>query len=140
MNFKEIFHKEVVTIAPSGTIFEAARKMRVENVGAVVVVENEQPVGIVTDRDVALALTVEGVVAAAPVSEIMTSPVVTIWEDEGIFNATQYFLGHGFRRLPIIDRQNRLVGMITTDDLFALLTRELFNISKALEPALTEKM
>lgn len=140
MNFKEIFHKEVVTIAPSGTVFEAARKMRDENVGAVVVVENEKPVGIVTDRDVALALTVEGVVAAAPVSEIMTSPVVTIWEDEGIFNATQYFLGHGFRRLPIIDRQNRLVGMITTDDLFALLTRELFNISKALEPALTEKM
>lgn len=140
MNLSELFHKDVVTIEPEGTIAEAVRMMQKENVGAVVVVEHEKVVGILTDRDVALALAVDGVSADLPVSEIMTQEVVTIWDDQGIFNATQYFLGHEFRRLPIVDRQERLVGMVTTDDLFAMLARELFNVTRALEPVLTEKM
>jgi CBS domain-containing protein len=140
MNLREQFQKEVVAIEPEGTIADAVRLMKEENVGAVVVVANEKVAGILTDRDVALALAVDGVSADLPVSEIMTKDVITIWDDQGIFNATQYFLGHNFRRLPIIDRHDRLVGMVTTDDLFALLTRELFNVSKALEPVLTEKM
>lgn len=140
MNLRDMFQKEVVTVGPEATIGQTARKMKEEQVGAVVVVEEHKVAGIVTDRDVALALAVEGVEIDAPVSDIMTKNVVTIWDDQGVFNATQYFVGRDFRRLPIIDRQDNLVGMVTTDDLFALLTRELFNVSKALEPALTEKM
>ena len=140
MNLRELFQKDVVTIKPDGTIAEAVQMMQKENVGAVVVVTNERVAGILTDRDVALALGVDRMSADLPVSEIMTKDVVTIWDDQGIFNATQYFLGHDFRRLPIIDRDERLVGMVTTDDLFAMLSRELFNVSKALEPVLTEKM
>jgi CBS domain-containing protein len=146
MNLSELFTKDVVTIEPEGTIAEAARLMQEENVGAVVVTVEEdvggaeKVVGILTDRDVALALAIDRVSADLPVSEIMTRNVVTIWDDQGIFNATQYFLGHNFRRLPIVDRHERLVGMVTTDDLFAMLARELFNVSKALEPALAEKM
>ena len=140
MNLRELFQKDVVTIEPQGTIADAVGKMKHKAVGAVVVVDKEKVVGILTDRDVALALAVNKVSADAPVCEIMTKNVVTIWDDQGIFNATQYFVGRNFRRLPIIDRKDKLVGMITTDDLFALLTRELFNVSKALEPSLVEKM
>jgi CBS domain-containing protein len=140
MNLRDMFQKEVVTVEPNDTIAEAVRKMWYERVGAVVVVEDEKVAGIVTDRDVALSLAVNGVSAESPVSAIMTKNVVTIWDDQGVFNAAQYFVGRDFRRLPIVDRDDRLVGMVTTDDLFALLTRELFNVSKALEPALVEKM
>lgn len=140
MNLQELFPKEIVTAQPETPIAEAARLMQKKNVGAVVIVDKERVAGIVTDRDVALALAVNKVSADAPVREIMTKKVVTIWNDQGVFNATQYFVGRNFRRLPIIDRSERLVGMVTTDDLFAFLTRELFNVSKALEPALVEKM
>jgi len=55
------------------------------------------------------------------------------------FNATQYLMGHKVRRLPIISRDNELVGMVTLDDLFALLAQELANLSKAVAPSLAEK-
>ncbi len=114
--------------------------MKQENVGTVVVTDQREIVGILTDRDVALAVAADGVNLDSPVSEVMTRNVLTIWEDQGIFNAAQYFIDHGFRRLPVINHDNELVGMLTTDDLFALLSRELFNVSKALQPALADKV
>ncbi len=139
MNLGEQFKSEVVTMQPEQSIETAMRKMKDRNVGAVVVVEGRKVKGIVTDRDVALAAILEGVRPGTPVSEIMTKDVMTIWEDQGVFNATQYLEGRKVRRLPIINRDNELVGMVTLDDLFALLARELFNVSKAVAPALAEK-
>ncbi|MBI1904165.1 MAG: CBS domain-containing protein, partial [Planctomycetia bacterium] len=55
-------------------------------------------------------------------------------------NATQAMEGFKVRRLPVVDREDNLVGMVTADDLFALLAREIFNVSQALEPALQEKV
>ena len=69
----------------------------------------------------------------------MTKKVVTIWEDQGVFNATQYFIGQQIRRLPIVNRDNELVGIVTLDDILALLTRELFNVSKPVTPALPDE-
>jgi CBS domain-containing protein len=114
--------------------------MKRENIGAAVVVKGAgQPrevVGIVTDRDVALALGLGKATPDSPVRDVMTKKVITIWDDQGIFNATQYFLGHHIRRLPIVNRDNELVGIVTFDDILALLAGELFNISKAVSPAL----
>jgi CBS domain-containing protein len=112
-----------------------------ENGGAIVVVDAERHVvGIVTDRDIALAVATQGVNPESEIDSIMTRSVVTIWEDQALFDATQYFWGHRLRRLPIIDREDRLVGMLSVDDLFGLLTRELFNAAHALEPALGERI
>jgi CBS domain-containing protein len=110
--------------------------MKEHGVGAVVVTDDHKVVGIVTDRDIALAITRENFSIDDTISTIMTSEVKTIWEDQGVFNATQYLKNHGVRRLPIIDRHDNLVGMVTADDLFGLLARETFNIAQALEPAL----
>jgi CBS domain-containing protein len=113
--------------------------MKEENVGAVVVTdEDERVVGILTDRDVALSVVLAEATSDAPVSDVMTKDVQTIWGDQGVFNATQYLSGHKVRRLPVVDRKNKLLGMVTMDDLVAFLSRELFNVSKALEPALHE--
>jgi CBS domain-containing protein len=139
MNLGEQFRSDVVTVGPDDTIQSAVWKMKDENVGAVVVLENRKVVGILTDRDVALKLGLSEAGLATPVSEVMTKDVLTIWEDQGIFNATQYLMGHQIRRLPIINRKNELVGMVTLDDLVALLAQELRNLSQAVAPALAEK-
>ena len=140
MNLGEQFRSAVVTALPTDSIRYVAGLMRDQSVGAVVVVDGAQEkkkvVGIVTDRDVAMRVAAGNVSTEAPVREIMTAKVITIWEDQGLFNATQYFLGHKIRRLPVIDRSNHLVGLVTFDDVLALLARELLNVAQAVAPAL----
>ncbi len=139
MNLAELFRSDVVTVSPDDSIAKAACEMQKKNVGAVVVVRDRAVVGILTDRDVALALAVRGSTTATPVGEVMTRDVVTIWEDQGVFNATQYMQGHQVRRLPVINRDNELVGIVTLDDLVALLASELRNVTSAITPVLSEK-
>ena len=136
MKLSELFRNEVVTVGPEESVRVAVQKMRNRNVGAVVVVDSGKVVGIMTDRDVATKVIAGSQSADGPVSQVMTKQVLTIWDDQGIFNATQYLRGHKLRRLPIIDRKEHLVGMLTADDLFALLSRELLNVSESLEPAI----
>lgn len=145
MNLNELFHSEVVTVDPTDTVRHAAEKMKKKNVGAVVVVGDGQIAGILTDRDVALKVVGGDTSPESPVSEVMSKDVVTIWNDEGVFNATQYFSGRKFRRLPIIERKGtigkgELIGILTADDLIAMLARELINVAHALEPALGERV
>ena len=139
MNLGEQFRSEVIIAEPTDTITSVVGKMDLHDVGAVVVVQNKKVVGIVTDRDVALSLGLGNAQPDVPVSQIMTKKVLTIWEDQGVFNATQYLMGHKVRRLPIINRDDELVGMVTMDDLIGLLGQELANLSKAVGPALAEK-
>ena len=131
---------EVVTVGPDDTIAQATAKMKKENVGAVVVTDDGKVVGILTDRDVALAVVPGEATAESHVRDVMTKDVETIWDDQGVFNACQAFWCHKVRRLPVVDRSDRLVGLVAVDDLFAFLSRELFDLSKALEPALHEKV
>lgn len=114
--------------------------MKERNVGAVVVIDQGQHViGILSDRDAALAVVLNGASPDSLMKDVMTCDVVTIWEDQGVFNATQYMQGHEIRRLPIINRDGELVGMVTLDDLTGLLAQELHNLSKAIAPVLSQK-
>lgn len=138
MKLGEQFRKEVATVAPEASIRKAACLMREHGVGAVVVVnENRKPVGIVTDRDIALAIAVDDKDCDAPVREIMPGELITIGENEGIFNATQYISGYHVRRLPIVDSDGKLAGIVSMDDLLGLLARELANLNEgAIKPVL----
>ncbi|MGE0756304.1 MAG: CBS domain-containing protein [Pirellulaceae bacterium] len=139
MNLSEMFRSEVVTATPEEPVRTVVERMRDQHVGAVVVVDKQKVVGIVTDRDVAMKFALGDATPTAPIRELMTTDVKTIWDDQGIFNATQYMLGHKVRRLPIIDRHDTLIGMVTADDLLVLLARELANVAKAVEPMLNVK-
>lgn len=136
MRLSEMFHSQVVTVEPQERVRIVIHKMKSKNVGAVVVVDKRKVVGIVTDRDIVLKAIGANGALDAPVSDIMTKEVVTIWDDQGVFNASQYMRGRKLRRLPIIDRDENLVGMLTADDLFAMLAREFLNVAESLEPAL----
>ena len=76
----------------------------------------------------------------APIDQFMTRDVKTIWEDQGVFNATQYLRDYRVRRLPVIDRHDNLVAMLTADDLFGLFARGTFNVAHVLEPSLGSRI
>jgi signal-transduction protein with cAMP-binding, CBS, and nucleotidyltransferase domain len=107
--------------------------MERENVGAVVVTEAERPVGIVTDRDLALAVCVRGVSREEHVQNVMTCPVSTISKDEGVYDATQQLMEQAVRRLPLVDETGGLVGLVSLDDLLLLLSRELQNMAEGIK-------
>jgi len=107
--------------------------MQEHNVGTVVIVEDRRPVGIVTDRDLALALGAQGVSVQAQVQKVMTPHVLAIPEDTGIYTATKFMREREVRRLPIVDREDRLVGIVTLDDLLRFLGRELYNLAEGIK-------
>ncbi|MFO0870643.1 MAG: CBS domain-containing protein [Pirellulales bacterium] len=137
MELLDLCHHEPVCGSPQEPLSAIVQRMHEQNVGAVVIVDDRRRVvGLITDRDVALALGRQRANTATPAAEVMSTEVKTIWADQGIFNATQYLLGHQVRRLPVVNRQDELVGLISVDDLLGLLARELFNVARALEPSL----
>jgi len=135
----ETFVKQVVTASPDDTLASVARLMDRHNVGAVVLVENHKPVGIVTDRDLALELGARGLSPQAPARKAMHSPVQWVYRDDGVFDTTQALMEHGVRRLPVVDNDDELVGIVTLDDLLRVLSRELSNLSQGIKSEMEVK-
>ncbi len=132
MKLNEIFTRSVVTAGPDESLAAVARRMQDHNVGTVVLVEEQRPIGIVTDRDLALALGAQGVSPQAPARKVMTQHVLAIPEDMGIHTATRFMRERGVRRLPIVDREDRVVGLVSLDDILRYLARELFNLGEGI--------
>jgi CBS domain-containing protein len=139
MKLNDLFTRNVVTAGPDEALAEIARRMQDQNVGTVVVVEDRRPVGIITDRDLALALGARGLSPQAPVREVMTRHVLAVPEDTGIFTATRFIQERKVRRLPIVDGEDRLVGVVSLDDLLRWLARELSNLAEGIGPEVQVK-
>jgi len=134
VKLKNICSKEVATVEPKASLRVAAGIMRERHVGALVVVEGARPVGIVTDRDIVVA--VIAVPGARPegirVCDVMPQRLVTIAETDGPFEALQTMAQHGVRRLPVVDASGALAGMVTSDDILRVLAVELESFAAAL--------
>ncbi len=130
----EKFVKKVVTARPEDSLAAVARSMEQHNTGAVVITENHRPVGIITDRDLALELGAHGTPPQTHVVQVMKSPVETIGRDEGVFSATQSMKENQVRRLPAVDEDGRLVGIVTLDDVLRVMSRELSNVMEGIKP------
>ena len=119
----------VVVAEPDTTALIAAQLMRKHHVGALVVVdaqEKSRPVGIVTDRDLVLALMAEGLDADVfTVGDIMSAQLVLASPDMDAMDAVQLMRNQRLRRLVVVDDVGRLVGIVTMEDILELLTREL---------------
>lgn len=129
----ESFVRKVVTANPWDSIAAIAGSMEQHNVGAVVIAENHKPVGIVTDRDLALRLGAHDVAPQTRAVTVMSKPVKTVHSDEGVFDTTQSMMEYGVRRLPVVDDDGELVGLVTLDDLLRVLSRELSNSSQSIK-------
>jgi len=109
--------ESVVTAPPDCPVRGVAETMRERNVGSVVLVdERGQPVGFVTDRDLALSVLADGRDAAEPAAGHATAPVVTGEPRMTVEDAADLMVAHGIRRLPILEGE-RLIGIVTLDDL-----------------------
>lgn len=132
MTISKLCTRIVVTIQRHATAEDAARLMRSSHVGDVVVVDatdTRKPVGIITDRDIAVEIIAQGLApAATPVGSVMSAPLLTLREDDGFLEALNKMSARGVRRAPVVDRDGRLVGLVSVDDLVPLLARELAKI------------
>lgn len=133
MKLNDVFTRGVIIAGPGEPVAAVARKMQDHNVGTVVIVEDERPVGIITDRDLALALGARGIRPEVQIQEVMSRHVLAVPEDMGIYTATQFMRQRGVRRLPIVDRDDRLVGIVSLDDLLRFLSRELHNLAEGIK-------
>jgi CBS domain-containing protein len=121
-----VARRQVVTAAPEDEVKDAAGLMEYYNVGCVVVVKKDKPVGILTDRDLALRCLLKG---GAQVGDVMTAGPQTIREDEGFDRAIELMNQSGVRRLPVVDRKGRLRGIVSQDDLIETLGQNLHRLA-----------
>ena len=125
-----IMNADAVTCTADHTALRAARIMREQNVGSVVVVdEHDRPVGMLTDRDLAVKVVAEGRVPETPVDEIMSQPVFAVSRDTLIFDLLREMSRRSIHRTPVVDAERRLVGVVSVDDALVLLTTELVNVA-----------
>ncbi len=114
------------TASPRDTAQSAARRMGAERVGALVLVERERPVGIVTDRDLALRVVGEGHAASSiRVKEVATPSPAVLGEEASLQQAAQEMRAAPARRIPVVDDRGHVVGILAADDLVRLAAREL---------------
>lgn len=134
MSVGKICVRTVWTATPEESVREAARRMTLEEIGTLVVLDEERrPLGIVTDRDVTVRCVGEGLDPdRTDVGSIMTAPVSTVQEDTPIEEAAARMAGWGVRRLPVVDAEERLVGLLSIDDLLELLAEEQQSVGRLL--------
>ncbi|MGE3683287.1 MAG: CBS domain-containing protein [Bdellovibrionales bacterium] len=126
MKLKDIMTTDVLVIAPDTTAREAARQMDQHDIGAVPVCDGQRILGMITDRDIAIQVVARGEnpddVRAA---DIMTTPVVWCFEDCDIDEAARLMETRQIRRLVVVDREKKLVGVVALGDLATRVNEQL---------------
>ena len=113
---KNIMSKSVISVDASMTINEAAKMMEDTKVGAIIVMENNTPVGIVTDRDFAIKVVAHAYQISEPIKKIMSSPLIGIGPEESVWMISELMYTRGIRKLPVLD-DDTVVGIVTATDL-----------------------
>ena len=131
----EYCSREVVITDKDTSIREAARLMREHHVGDLIVVERREnkntPVGIVTDRDLVVeVLAAEVSPEAVSVGDVMSFELTTVREEESLWDALESMRRAGVRRMPVVNEEGNLVGIVTADDVLELLAEGLTGFVK----------
>ena len=113
---KNIMSKSVISVDATMTINEAAKMMEDTKVGAIIVMENNTPVGIVTDRDFAVKVAAHAYQISEPIKKIMSSPLIGIGPEESVWMISELMYTRGIRKLPVLDNDT-VVGIVTATDL-----------------------
>jgi CBS domain-containing protein len=116
-SIREIMTSDPYTVEPSATLRDAARAMRDEDIGAVIVVDRGEVTGIVTDRDIAVRAVAEGAdPEATKVADVCSSQVTTLTVDQTVEDAIRVVREHNVRRIPVV-QDGRPAGIVTIGDL-----------------------
>jgi CBS domain-containing protein len=120
MTIADVMTKSVISVDATLTINEVAKMMEDSKVGAVIVMEDNNPVGIIADRDFSVKVAAHAYQITEPVKQIMSSPLFSINSDESVRMAADLMHDRGIRKLPVMD-DGKVVGIITATDIVNLL-------------------
>jgi signal-transduction protein with cAMP-binding, CBS, and nucleotidyltransferase domain len=137
MTVLECCRMDVVTASPDAKVTEVAELMNDTNVGCVVITSDDEcPIGIVTDRDIVVRVVAEGRdPKKTAIEEVMTRDPAVVEDGTGLFESMQFMRDEGVRRLPIIDSEGKLAGIITMDDIIRLIGQEMLYIGDVIREA-----
>ena len=130
MKVREVMHKGATWVKPSISVSKLARKMRQEDIGAVPVGENDRLIGMVTDRDICC----RGAGNSRDISlltarDVMSKPILYCEADQDVQTAVRAMRKAKVRRLPVIDENHRLVGMLGLGDVAAKAAQKTANMA-----------
>lgn len=129
---------DVVTVDPETTTRSISNTLEEENIGSVIVTEGQTPVGIVTDRDLALHVIGENLNSAEiTAADVMTTDLFTVETDESLYDVLEGMRERGVRRVPVVE-DGELAGIVTLDDFLVLLTSELDILSGVVQAGIPE--
>jgi CBS domain-containing protein len=134
MSLERFYTKDVVTVDPGASLVTVAEVMRTRHVGSVVLIQHGRPIGILTDRDIV----VKGVaekrdLAATHARDLMTAKPAFINVNDDLLDAALIMREHGVRRLPVVDENRRLLGILSLDDLLGHLGKEIADLAHTVQ-------
>ena len=112
----QVMSKNVLTLDKSTSLQEAAENMKKLNVGCVIVTENYNPIGIITERDFVTKIVAEGRPLFTEIQEVMSSPLITIDSEETIWEASELMKEKSIHKLPVKENE-QITGIVTTTDI-----------------------
>jgi CBS domain-containing protein len=134
MSLGNLCRREIICVDLGTTVKEAVRLIGEKNVGCVVVIGSDKPVGMLTDRDIVLRIINKGLdPQRTTVDNVMSKDIVALREDMGLFEALEQVKGKSIRRFPIVDANGALKGIMTLDDIIFLLGKEMADVSSIIE-------
>jgi len=128
---KDLMSRDVKVINPDMTIAEAAKQMRDGDFGMLPVGEDDRMIGTISDRDIAIRAIAEGKDADTKVRDVMTEGIAWAYEEDSVEKAALIMSERQVRRLPVVNRNKRLVGIVALGD-FAVESSEIKPAAKAL--------
>jgi CBS domain-containing protein len=114
---RDLMSRDVQVVSPDMTIGDAAKKMRDGDFGMMPVGENDRLIGVISDRDIAIRGVAEGKGAGTKIRDVMSDGITCVYEDHSVEEAVAIMSEHQVRRLPVLDRNKRLVGIVALGDL-----------------------
>lgn len=117
MKISEVMSRDIEVASPTDSIQSVAQKMAQMDVGALPVCDGRRIQGMVTDRDITVRAVAQGISPDSPVSQVMTGNLEYVMADDDLDRAADKMADHQIRRLPVIDENQQLVGIISLGDL-----------------------
>lgn len=118
---KEVMRTNVITGSPEETVFEIAKKMKNEDVGSVIIIKDKVPCGIVTREDIVIKVVAQSIdPRKVTAREIMNQPLISCKETDDILDVAMTMNKYGYERLPVVDDNNNLKGIISIREILAI--------------------
>lgn len=133
MRVDQLCTRNVITIEADASIVEAAKQMREHHVGDVIVLsepDDRRPVGVLTDRDITVELVAKDLpLSGVSVGDVMSRDIVTVRVQDDLADALEIMTTNAVRRIPVIDEDDEIYGILSIDDVIGVIAEELKKVS-----------